>query len=73
MIELVVNGKPARLEAEASLLDFLVARGINPQAIAVELNGEIVRRESYRKVRLRPGDRLEIVRMVGGGSPGAHA
>ena len=67
MFELTVNGKPRTIEREMSLLDYLTQVGINPQIVAVEHNGEIVRRERYAEARLGAGDVLEIVRMVGGG------
>jgi sulfur carrier protein len=67
MIELTVNGKPSQLESAMTLLQFLEQRGINPQIVAVEHNGEIVKRTRYAEVGLANGDRLEIVRMVGGG------
>jgi sulfur carrier protein len=68
MFELIVNGKPRTIERAMSLLEYLTQLGINPQIVAVEHNGEIVRRERYGEARLSPGDVLEIVRMVGGGS-----
>jgi thiamine biosynthesis protein ThiS len=37
--------------------------------VAVEHNGEIIERSGYEAVTLRDGDQVEIVRMVGGGSP----
>ena len=67
MIQLTVNGKPRRLDGETTLLGFLEQAGINPQIIAVEHNGEIVKRDRYAETPLADGDRLEIVRMVGGG------
>ena len=68
MIHLTVNGKERQIETPMSLLAFLQAHGINPRLIAVEYNGEIIRRETYDAVTLQPGDRLEIVHMVGGGA-----
>lgn len=67
MLALVVNGKPTTIDRPMTLLEFLQLREINPQIIAVERNGEIVRRGTYGEVMLQEGDRLEIVRMVGGG------
>ena len=67
MIELTVNGKARQLDGSTTLLAFLEANEINPQIIAVERNGEIVKRERYAETNLVDGDRLEIVRMVGGG------
>lgn len=68
MLELTVNGKARTLERAMSLSEYLEQLGINPQIIAVEHNGEIIRRERYAETRLNAGDVLEIVRMVGGGS-----
>jgi thiamine biosynthesis protein ThiS len=68
MIELTVNGKSRRLERATTLLAFLEESGINPQIVAVEHNGAIVKRERYAETALAEGDRLEIVRMVGGGA-----
>jgi thiamine biosynthesis protein ThiS len=67
VITLTVNGKPRELEDEAELVGFLTALGVDARAIAVAHNGEVVPRDRYPQVRLRDGDVLEIVRMVGGG------
>ncbi len=67
MIQLTVNSKPRSIEQPMTLLEYLQQLGINPQIIAVEHNGEIVKRERYAETDLADGDRLEIVRMVGGG------
>lgn len=67
MIELTVNGKPRELAGPMTLLEYLQQLGVNPLIIAVEHNGEILKRERYGDAQLRAGDRLEIVRMVGGG------
>lgn len=67
MISLQVNGKIVELEEPTPLLDYLDKVGVNPQVVAVEHNGEILERASYAGVTLREGDRVEIVRMVGGG------
>ncbi|MDQ6636362.1 MAG: sulfur carrier protein ThiS [Candidatus Dormibacteraeota bacterium] len=66
-MNLRVNGKDVELPGPISLLDYIAGLGVDPQAVAVELNGEIVARESYTERTLNQGDRLEIVRMVGGG------
>jgi sulfur carrier protein len=39
--------------------------------VAIERNLEVVKRADWGETQLENGDRLEIVRMVGGGSPGA--
>jgi sulfur carrier protein len=67
VISLQVNGKNVELEAPTPLLEYLDKLGVNPRAVAVEHNGEILERAAYARVTLREGDRVEIVRMVGGG------
>ncbi|MDI6857769.1 MAG: sulfur carrier protein ThiS [Dehalococcoidia bacterium] len=67
MITLTVNGRPRELAAETDLASFLRDLEIDIRAVAVAHNGEVVPRDSYDDLRLRDGDSLEIVRMVGGG------
>lgn len=68
MIRLQVNGKEVELDAPIPLVLYLEKLGVNPRTVAVEHNGEIVQRTSFASVVLNQGDRVEIVRMVGGGS-----
>ena len=67
MIKLQINGKRVELEQATPLLDYLETLGVNPRVVAVEHNGEIIERSAFGKTTLRENDRLEIVRMVGGG------
>jgi sulfur carrier protein len=67
MISLQINGKEVELEHPTPLLDYLEKLGVNARTVAVEHNGEIIPRTSFTRVTLREGDRVEIVRMVGGG------
>jgi sulfur carrier protein len=67
MITLQVNGKEVELDAPIPLVLYLEKLGVNPRTVAVEHNGEIIQRTSFAAVVLQEGDRVEIVRMVGGG------
>jgi thiamine biosynthesis protein ThiS len=67
MITLQVNGKQVELEAPIPLVLYLEKLGVNPRAVAVEHNGEIIQRAQFASAVLKEGDRVEIVRMVGGG------
>ena len=68
MIALHINGKRVELAEPTALLDYLDQLGVDPKSIAVEHNGEIIERAEYSSIVLRDGDRVEIVRMVGGGT-----
>ena len=68
MISLQVNGKMVELKGPTPLLAYLETLGVDPRAVAVERNGEIIERAAFEKVTLGHGDQVEIVRMVGGGT-----
>lgn len=68
MIALRINGKPVELDRPTPLLAYLERLGVEPRAVAVEHNGEIVERANYANAVLGDGDVVEIVRMVGGGA-----
>lgn len=65
--ELTLNGEPRRLPEGATVLDLLETVGRDPRTVAVERNGEIVRRADYGATHLSAGDRLELVHFVQGG------
>ena len=67
MVKLTVNGKPVELRAPTPLVAYLRGLGIDPGAVAVELNERIVERKDFEGTTLDEGDVVEIVRMVGGG------
>ena len=50
-----------------NVLEQLTQMGFDPKRVAVEKNGEIVPRAQYEATPLEEGDRLEVVRFVGGG------
>lgn len=54
-------------EDEIMLSSYLEENKINPQRIAVELNGEILPKLQYGDTVLKYGDIVEIVNFVGGG------
>ena len=68
MIALQINGKAVELQEATPLLAYLEQLGVDPRAVAVEHNGEIVERAAFEQVVLDDGDQVEIVRMVGGGA-----
>jgi sulfur carrier protein len=65
--QIVVNGEPRDVAPGTRLLELLAALALDPRAVAVEKNGEVLRRAQLGEVALQAGDRLEIVRFVQGG------
>ena len=67
MLSVQVNGEDKTLAQPMTLQEFLETHNLLLPFMAVARNGEVLHRSEYPQVRLEDGDRLEIVRMVGGG------
>lgn len=67
-MRILINGEGKECEEGTFLSDLLDLLELPPQRIAVELNGEVVRRADWKSTILKNEDRLEIVHFVGGGS-----
>ncbi len=66
-----LNGQARALEGvgDPSPLDVVIgALELKSDRVAVELNGEIVRRSAWAETAVHNSDKLEIVHFVGGGS-----
>ena len=65
-----VNGEEKKIELDqenALLSKALNSMGYRPNTIVVELNNLIINSIQLDKVKLKDGDNLEIVSIVGGG------
>ena len=70
-LTIILNGQSRTFEGLAPSADVeavIAALGLKGDRVAVEYNGEIVRRTAWGETRLDEGDRLEVVHFVGGGS-----
>jgi len=65
-MQIQVNGESRQIE-DGTTLDSLLPRLGLTGRLAVEINGEIVPRSQHSGYHLRDGDRVEIVRAIGGG------
>lgn len=63
----VVNGKPRPLGDAVTLADLLHALGVAPEGVAVAVDRQVVPRSRYTDHLLADGQRVEILRAVGGG------
>ncbi len=69
-MEIVLNGQPRSVDLDpqtATLEGLVAALEMKQDRIAVERNGEIVRRADWPITMVQSGDRFEIVHFVGGG------
>jgi len=69
MVELTINGEARTVPEALSVADLLAQLGYDRGRIAVEINRQIVPRPDHGSRRLAAGDEVEIVTLVGGGSP----
>ena len=67
-MELRVNGKPRASREGLTVAGLLEDLQIHPQRVAVQLNGEILRREQFPEVVLKDGDTVEIITFMAGGT-----
>jgi len=67
MIEVEINGVAQWLPADIDLAQLLVRLQLQERRLAIEYNLEVVPRSEYAQVRLKQGDRVEIVNAIGGG------
>ena len=70
-MNLKINGEIKTIqnpEAEFLLEGLLEHLGYKPQLVVVELNGVIVNPKDWISTKIKNGDCLEIVTIVGGGS-----
>ncbi len=69
-MKIKVNGEEKKIELDqenALLSTALKSMGYIPNTIVVELNNSIINSLNWEKVKLKDGDNLEIVSIVGGG------
>lgn len=62
-----VNGEDYELPEALTVAELVERVGLADRRIALELNREIVPRGEYAGTKLNEGDRVEIVRAIGGG------
>ena len=67
MINIKINGQNNEVEEGSHISDYLNQIQVDIKFIAVAHNGSIIEKDDYPKTILSEGDKLEIVRPVGGG------
>jgi sulfur carrier protein len=66
-MEIIVNGQPRQTVEAFTIADLLEELQLSGKPVAVEVNLNLVPKQRHAEHRLAPGDRLEIVTLVGGG------
>lgn len=66
-MRIYVNGKETDVEEQITVARLLENKGLNPSAVVVERNLEILPKEQLSERLLVADDKLEIITFVGGG------
>ena len=67
MAKIQLNGKKISIKPKFSILDLIKKYNLKDKKIAVECNGTIISKTSYKKKFLKNNDKIEIVHFIGGG------
>ncbi len=66
-MRILLNGKPEVVPDPTTLRELVVRLEVPPDGVAVAVNLEVVPKAEHADRRLEEGDRVELVRAVGGG------
>ena len=66
-MRLSINGEERETPALGTVAELAAWLRLPAFGSAVELNGQVIRRAEHAATHLSEGDRLEVVRLVGGG------
>ncbi|TGL58499.1 sulfur carrier protein ThiS [Leptospira sarikeiensis] len=66
---MIVNGKefPIQELSSPNVFSLLESLKLKPETVAVQRNGEILKRDTWQNSSLTEEDRVEILKFVGGG------
>jgi thiamine biosynthesis protein ThiS len=62
-----LNGKQFQINAGIYLNELLIDLKIKINKVAIEVNGVIIEKGMYQKLKLNENDKVEIVHFIGGG------
>ena len=66
-VEIIFNGEPREIADGTTIAGLLAELELPSRQVAVEVNLQLVPRARHGEHQLHPGDRLEVVTLVGGG------
>jgi sulfur carrier protein len=67
-VKITVNGKPMDVDPGLTVERLLTLLNVKREYTAVAVNRDVVTKSDYDTLKLSDGDRVEIVRPMGGGA-----
>lgn len=62
-----LNGAIEEVPDNSTVLDVMTGKKLPEEMAVIALNDEVVRRDAWPSVRLKADDRMEVIRIIGGG------
>lgn len=66
-IKIFINGDLKKIPQETNIVSVLESLNISSKHIAIEINENLVFRSDWQETNLKDGDKVEIVKAIGGG------
>ncbi len=66
-IKIKLNGKLFKIDQKTTLLEYIKKVKLPIKKVAIELNHEIIDKNTIGKIKLKNNDKIEIVHFIGGG------
>ena len=66
-IKIKINGKLSTIKDKVTLYILVKKLKVPLKKVAIELNQEIVNKNSIKNIKLKNNDKIEIVHFIGGG------
>ena len=66
-IKIFINGDLKKFPSETNIVSVLESLNISSKHIAIEINESLIFRSDWKKTNLKDGDKVEIVKAIGGG------
>ena len=66
-MQIILNGEAMTVSPDLTLSALLQQLTLDPLGVAVAVNLHVVPRSQHGALPLKPGDRVDVIRAVGGG------
>ena len=66
-MKVFINGNEKEIDNSSNLQDIVQHFSRQSRAIIIELNGKIIKDEKRKDYKVHPGDKIELIQLVGGG------
>lgn len=66
-MKIILNGREEFLSGPMSLAELIAGKGMKPEAVVVEYNHTILRKQDWASTVVKEGDSIELLHFLGGG------